>query len=69
MASQPPALRPEQIAAIQQAGHARQMLAASNAAATEESIADASGTLGDGLSDKQAQIDAVIARLDAAAIP
>jgi|LakMenEpi09Nov12_1017454.scaffolds.fasta_scaffold00001_22 hypothetical protein len=69
MASQPPALRPEQIAAIQQAGHARQMLAASNAATAEESLSAASGGLNDGLNAKQEQIDALIARLDAADIP
>lgn len=69
MASQPPALRPEQIAAIQQAGHARQMLAASNAATLEETIVEQGGMLGDGLTDKQAQIDELVARLDAAAIP
>jgi hypothetical protein len=69
MASQPPPLRPEQIAAIQQAGHARQMLAASTAAVIEETIAAEVSTIGGGLSDKQAQIDDLVARLDAAAIP
>jgi hypothetical protein len=69
MASQPPALRPEQIAAIQQAGHARQMLAASNAASAEESLSAASGGLSDALIEKQEQIDALTARLDAAEIP
>ena len=65
MASQPPALRPEQIAAIQQMGHARQMLSASTAAITQEAIAAQGGDI----TDKQNQINDLRDRLDAAAIP
>jgi hypothetical protein len=59
----------QQLRQLQQQTAVIAVQAASAAATIEENIADVSGTVGGVDTDKQAQIDALNARLDAASIP
>jgi cell division protein FtsX len=59
----------QQLRQLQQQTAVIAVQAASAAATVEETIADVSGGVGTEFLDKQAQIDALVARLDAAAIP
>ena len=59
----------QQLRQLQQQTAVIVVQAASAAATVEENIADVSGGVSTELIDKQAQIDDLVARLDAAAIP
>lgn len=59
----------QRITLLQQQSAVAMVQAASSVATISETIDTIDGSLGDGLADKQAQINALVARLDAAEIP